>query len=225
MTRALVLRPEPGNRDTCARLAAAGVTAIAAPLFAVVPVAWEPPVGEFDALLLTSANAARHAGASLAQYATLPVVAIGAATAAAARTAGLRVDEVGTGDVTAAVARAGGRRLLHLAGRHRRTVPGITAVTVYESVALPLAPDTLVVAKDGVALLHSARAARRFAALLPAEARSALSLAALSPAIADAAGPGWYGIASVPQPRDALLVALAADIIDRSRAGADKSAS
>ena len=72
--RALVLRPEPGAAATLERLAAAGVVGEAMPLFRVLPRAWSPPAGAFDALLLTSANAVRHGGEGLARVRHLPVV-------------------------------------------------------------------------------------------------------------------------------------------------------
>ena len=62
-----------------------------------------------------------------------------------------------------------------------------------------------------VALLHSARAARRLAALVDGR-RSAISLAALSPAVAAAAGAGWGHVAAADAPSDAALVALAATL-------------
>ena len=56
------------------------------PLFSVESLAWKvPDAASFDALLLTSANAVRQAGAGLTQLRGLPVHAVGAATATAAR--------------------------------------------------------------------------------------------------------------------------------------------
>lgn len=86
----LVVRPEPGSTRTLARLHALGVDAAAFPLFATVPVPWDAPdPAAHDALLITSANAVRHAGPTLAALAHLPVIAVGAQTAEAARGAGL----------------------------------------------------------------------------------------------------------------------------------------
>ena len=65
MSKVVVLRPEPGASATLARAKAAGIDAVAIPLFEVVPVAWDAPdPSSVDALLLTSANAARHGGAA-----------------------------------------------------------------------------------------------------------------------------------------------------------------
>lgn len=216
MTRtALVLRPAPGAARTLARLAALDVPARALPLFAVSPRAWAPPAaGEHDALLLTSANAVRHAGAGLAAVAHLPVVAVGEATAAAARAAGLVVAVTGAGDVAAAVAGAGAfPRLLHLAGADHVAVPGVERRIVYASLPLPVDAAALeAAARGGVALLHSARAAARFAEVLPAGARGDVRLACLSAAVARAAGEGWAALAVAPRPADAALAALAATL-------------
>lgn len=209
MTRALVLRPEPGNARTCAALSAAGIEPVSLPLFAAVSVAWSPPdPAAYDALLLTSAQAVRLAGDGLAGLAGLPVVAVGAATATAARAAGLDVAIVGEGDAAAAVARAGAfPRLLHLAGREHVAQPGVDTLTVYASEPLPVASDALVVAIDNVVLLHSARAARQFALLGNELPRRQIRLAALSPAIADAAGDGWADVSIAERPDDHALIA------------------
>ncbi|MFK3889459.1 uroporphyrinogen-III synthase [Sphingomonas sp. NPDC079357] len=213
MTHALVLRPEPGNARTCAALAAVGIDPVSVPLFAAVPVGWSPPdPADYDALLLTSAQAVRLAGDGLAQLAGLPVVAVGAATAAAARAAGIDVVMVGNGDAAAAVARAQTfPRLLHLAGREHVAQPGVATLIVYASEALPVASSALAAAVDGVVMLHSARAAQRFALLTATLPRPRISVAALSPAIARAAGPGWARVIVADRPDDhALIEAVAA---------------
>lgn len=208
--RALVLRPAPGNARTIAALAALGVPAVALPLFLVTPCRWTMPDREaFDALLLTSANAARHAGAALRAL-DLPVVAVGEATAAAARAAGLTVMIVGTGDAAAAVAQAGERRLLHAAGRDHVALAGVETIVVYASDAVELPGDALDIALDSVVLLHSRRAATRFVALLGDANRARIKVAALSSAVAEAAGTGWEALATPSEPNDRALVALAA---------------
>lgn len=215
MTRTVVvLRPEPGNGETAARLAALGLRVIRLPLFAVAPVDWSvPPAAAADALLLSSANAVRHGGPGFGALRALPVVAVGAATARAATAAGFTVVLTGDTDAAAAVRAAhaaGLGRLLHLGGRDRVTVVP-DSVAVYASVALPVPCETVAALRDTVALLHSARAARRFAALA-GDSRAAISLVALSPAVAAAAGPGWQQVAAVDEPRDDALVALAATL-------------
>lgn len=215
---AAVLRPEPGGGRTAKRLAALGVRAIRCPFFAYRPVDWTPPDADaFDALLLTSAAAPRLAGAGLAALRRLPVAAVGAATAAAARAAGLDVIWTGTGDavVAAALARAdGAERLLHLAGRDRSGPPGMTpdttSITVYASEALPVPAGTVGAWAGGGVLVHSARAARRLAEVSGAAERAAVALFALSPAVLAAAGGGWRDGAAADRPDDAALCRLAA---------------
>lgn len=207
---ALVLRPAPGDAATAARLAAHGITAIRLPLFTVVPLDWALPAGAFDTLLLTSANAVRHAGAGLAAVRALPAVAVGEATAAAARDAGLDVIAVGEGDAAAALALVPGRRVLRLGGRDRTPLAGVTDVAVYASAPQPLPSGALDVAHGAVALLHSTRAATRFAML--AGDRSTIRLAAISDKVAVAAGDGWARVGTAATPDDAALVALAATL-------------
>jgi uroporphyrinogen-III synthase len=220
MTRRIaVLRPEPGNSTTIAALRRAGLQPIALPLFEIAPVSWNPPeAAAFDGLLLTSANAVRTAGPGLGALASLPVFAVGAATAAAARQAGLRVIAQGREGVEAIVAAAtarGHHRLLHLAGRDRAAAPaGVTAITVYESRAIDLDPAALQPIEGQVALLHSPRAAQRFAALSAMIDRSTIRLAALSPAVAAAAGEGWAERAVAAARDDSALVALARRLAD-----------
>ncbi|MDF7777515.1 uroporphyrinogen-III synthase, partial [Sphingomonas sp. AOB5] len=108
MSRAIaVLRPEPGNRVTAIAIEARNGRAIRLPLFAAGPVAWAAPdAQDYDALIVTSANAMRHGGPGLVRLLELPVWAVGKATAEAARRAGFTVDGVGN---------AGSAALLELA--------------------------------------------------------------------------------------------------------------
>ncbi|WP_404373633.1 uroporphyrinogen-III synthase [Sphingomonas sp. MMS24-J45] len=219
-----VLRPEPGNAATCARAAAAGFETISLPLFAVQALAWDAPrVADFDALILTSANALRFAGPGLSDLTRLPVLAVGPHTAAAAREAGFDVMAAGGGDgaeIAALATAQGVSRALHLTGRDRTLSAGgpiARVIPVYESAVVPVDPARLQALVGSIALLHSARAARRLAELLDAAGidRSRLAIAAFSPAIAAAAGRGWADSASATTPDDAALFA-AARRIDRT---------
>ena len=201
----MVVRPEPGNTATADRLRAAGHDVIAQPLFAVVPVAWTPPdPAGFDALLLTSANALRHGGDGLAALASLPVIAVGQATAASARAAGFVVAAIGDGDAAAAVALAGAHRLLHLAGRHHRSVGVEETIVVYASGPVPIDPATVSAWQHRTILLHSSRAARRVAALV--DRRNSIRLVALSEPVHAAAGTGWRSTAIAAAPTEASLL-------------------
>lgn len=213
-----VLRPEPGNSATCARLCDAGREAIALPLFHVVARPWDAPdPAQFDAMILTSANAVRHAGPLLHQYTALPAYAVGAQTARAAAAAGFGVAATGRDNAAALLAMAeaaGVRRALHLGGAATTVTPGgivATSRTVYASNALDHSAATLTRLSGATALLHSARAAARLAELCAAHAmdRSTIALAAISPAAAAAAGAGWAGIAIAAQPDDTSLIAAA----------------
>ena len=206
----VILRPEPGNAATAARVEAAGYPALRQPIFESRPLPWTPPdPATFDALLLTSANAPRLAGASLAALAHLPAITVGERTAAAARAAGLTVALTGARDAADAIARAaaaGLPRLLHLAGRDRTaSTASLPAVTVYESVQTR-APDP---ASGATILLHSTRAAQALAAA-PLD-RALLAVVAISPAVLAAAGSGWRAARAAAHPTDtAMLAELAA---------------
>lgn len=207
----LVLRPQPGADATAARARAIGLQPFVAPLFATAPMAWQPPIAAgFDALLFTSASAVRAAGAGLANFAHLPVVTVGEATAEAAQTAGLNVVEVGEADGAAVVAATRFHRLLHLAGRRHAPLddPRVTSIPVYAAEALP--PPVL--PPEGVALLHSGRAARRFASIVTS--RDRYCLVAISPSVAEDAGYSWRSVAAAEQPRDAAMLALAASLCE-----------
>lgn len=238
MTRRLaVLRPEPGNAATRGRAAAAGFATIALPLFEVRAMAWHAPdPAEHDALILTSANALRFGGEGLAALTSLPVFAVGAQTAAAARAAGFTVAATGERDGARLVELAsahGVTRALHLTARDRTLDTGgpiTSTIAVYESAVLAIDDTALRQLEGTVALLHSARAARRLAELLDTAAipRARVAIAAFGPAIAAAAGEGWAGAATAAAPDDAaLFVAIrmlpATTAIDRPPGPSDKA--
>lgn len=217
MTRLLVLRPQPGADATAARAAAQGWQPVVHPLFRVVVLGWEPPAAEAqDAILMTSANAARHGGPGLAALRPLPLFAVGSATARAARDAGFTRIVTGDGDGAAAIAlahAAGHVRILHLCGRDHVAFAGTDRRHVYAAEPVTDAPPPA-----DVALLHSARAARLYRSLLPDPATTAI--AALSPAVAAAAGGGWKAVAIAQRPDDESLLAAAARLCDQgSQAG------
>lgn len=193
-----------------------GMDAILLPLFKTCSVEWAAPdPASFDAVLMTSANAALLGGPDLVRYLHLPLYAVGEATARAAIAAGFTDVIVGARDV-GAIARAmiedGRNHAIHLAGRDRTPAqvasPTITVVTTYASRALP--PQTIPIGT--VALLHSTRAASRFSEL--ALDKSSIAAVAISNAVADAAGPGWQSVAIADQPRDAAMLALAARLCE-----------
>ncbi|WP_066726775.1 uroporphyrinogen-III synthase [Sphingomonas pituitosa] len=214
-----VLRPEPGNRITAAAIEGRGRIALRLPLFETRPLAWSvpDPLG-FDALILTSANAVRLAGAALGALRNLPVHAVGEATASAARRAHLDVVAVGSAGAAALVEAArdaGVRRALHLAGRERTLEAGGIVgqvVPVYASEALPIAPADVAALDGAVALIQSARAGSRLAEIVPD--RGALLLAALSEAAAAGAGTGWRAVAIAAYPETEALIDTAIALSD-----------
>ena len=224
MSRAIaVLRPEPGNTATAAAIEALGLTAIRLPLFEVHAIDWvAPDASRFDALLLTSANAPRHAGPGLAALRGLPVHAVGDATAAAARDAGLEVVAVGGRDgaaLVAAAAASGVRRGLLLGGRDRALAsdPIIAeAIATYASDPMAVPVEALDRLTGSVVMVHSPRAARRVADLIDRAGidRRTVRLAAISAAAAQAAGDDWDRIAAAATPDDAALAALARALAD-----------
>ena len=188
-----------------------GMAVLAIPLFEIVPVPWSAPdPNEFDAIVLTSANAVRHGGAELERLKRLPVLAVGSATAAAARDAGFSVTAIGAGG-----ARDMGlpteERLLHLAGRDHVASGAARVITVYE--AQPIArPAGLDAIGKCVVAIHSPRAGRRLDELVGQ--RSQIAIAAISTAAAEACGPGWRRVHAAHQPNDAALLALAARLCE-----------
>lgn len=212
--RLVVVRPEPGNARTVAAARALGFAAAAMPLFGVAPLPWTPPdPAGFDALVLTSANAVRHGGDGLDALRGLPVLAVGAATAAAARAAGFVVAATGSADAAALIDAASSYpRLLHLGGRDRVMVPVTAGIAVYASDPLPVPADAAALLHGATVLLHSARAAQAVAAL-PVE-RDATAVAAISPAVLEAVGAGWRRGAAAARPSDAALLCVAASLAD-----------
>jgi uroporphyrinogen-III synthase len=221
----LVLRAAGDAAATAARLAARGHAPLVAPLFDPRPLPWEPPARPPAALALTSARAAELAGPGLAAFAALPAWCVGEATARAARAAGLaRAQALGAGGAAGlAVAIAAldppPARLLWLAGRERVAIPPIPGCVVEERAVyavelLPLAPAAARALAGGAidcVLLHSPRMAAWFAAECDrlGLARGQLQLAALSPGVAAAAGPGWAGVSIADRPEEAALLAAA----------------
>ena len=214
MRRLVVLRPEPAANRTVERARELGLEAIAIPLFELEAVEWSAPdPAQFDGLLLTSANAVNMGGRQLERVRGLPVHAVGEATALAAEVAGLGVASIGKGGVEELLGSLRpGSRLLHLCGEDRRApqLPRqqISCVAVYRARAMDL-PDSLPDLRGQVAAVHSPRAARRLAEIVPDEDRADVRLAAISKAAADAAGPGWAEVRIATAPTDSALLALA----------------
>lgn len=214
----LIIRPQPGNDASAKRAREAGFDVIQFPFFEVRSRAWQAPdPSGYDALLITSANAIRHAGPELGAMSHLPVHAVGVRSADEARQAGLKVHSEGTGDAAQALqaaADAGHNRLLWLAGEDRQQLVPPVGMTVDQQVvyaSVPIDPDIAMaeaVRSTDVIALHSARAARRLAALVDQWQipRTSIVIACFSEAIADTAGSGWRAVAIADRPEDSALL-------------------
>jgi uroporphyrinogen-III synthase len=178
MMRLLVTRPEPDGERTAAELRRRGHEAMLAPLLRVETVA-NADLGEgpWAAILLTSANGARAIAGHprRAELLPLPVLAVGQASAAAARDAGFSDVTSADGDggdlARLATARfaSGSRPLLYLAGEDRArdlggelTASGIKVRTaaVYRTVKATAFPPNVRAALEAGAVngvLHFSR--------------------------------------------------------------------
>ena len=212
----LVLRPERGAIATTKKAEALGLSPLIRSLFAVKAIAWgAPDRALFDALLMTSANAMRYGGQAIGLYRDLPVFAVGAATAQAARDAEFTQVIEGAGnaaDALRTLADRGYSRPLHLAGQDRTPYPPlpftVTTCVVYEAVAT----DVGLLTGRYAALVHSARAAAHFAERCPSP--SQVDIIAISSTVAEATGTGWRSINVAAEPTDNAMLALAAMLCD-----------
>ncbi|MGL5839734.1 MAG: uroporphyrinogen-III synthase [Sphingorhabdus sp.] len=219
--RLLIIRPEPGATASAKRAHEAGFEPVVVPFFEVRPRDWVAPNADrFDALLITSANAVRHAGSQLQVLAHLPVHAVGINSAQASADAGLRLASTGMTDVADAIeaaAAAAHRRLIWLAGEDRTLPcpPGdmrIEPYTVYASEPLKLSVKSKrLVEQCPLVALHSARAAHAFADYIDRQKlkRGDFLLAAFSSGIANVAGKDWKRIAIAKAPNDQALLSAA----------------
>ena len=218
--KVLIVRPEPGASASAERARALGLEPVIAPLFRIRPLPWEAPdPSGFDAVLLTSANAARNAGAGLAAFTQLRCYAVGESSADAARDAGFADVRTGPGDGAAAAAMMdehGVTRAIHPCGRDRAGLGEIRVeivpAPVYAADALDRLPDAAVAALRGGALLlvHSPRAGALLARLVGEKAD--VAIAAISAAAAEATGEGWGSVAVAGAPSDEALLELAAKL-------------
>lgn len=236
MARILVTRPEQDASATAARLRDLGHDALITPLMAVHFLPGPPlDLAGVQALLVTSANGVRALAARQAGAEThLPVLAVGDATARAARDLGFADVESAGGDVddlarlAAARLRPGGGVLLHVAGskvagdlagmlatagyRYRRSV-------LYEAQPVAVLPGAAQAAlADGTAtavLLYSPRTAALFHDLVQAAGLSgfleAMTAFCLSANVAARAGAGWRGVRVARQPTEQALMDAVAD--------------
>lgn len=219
----LILRPLDGALQTERRAKDLGLSPVVDPLFTVESIDWSGPVAEdFDALLLTSANALRFGGAQLEAYLSLPVLAVGEKTAEAATAAGFQVEKTGGTDARDLLSQLDDGlypNILWLAGEQHTELSiksrYLEIVPVYRSKAIALGQEAVAcLAEETIILLHSARAARHFLSelerlRLPANIHHVL---AFSEKAAEAAGQGWKSVQSAEHPDDDALLSLASTL-------------
>ncbi|MGD9980819.1 MAG: uroporphyrinogen-III synthase [Hyphomonadaceae bacterium] len=220
MLRIAVTRAEPEASRTAARVQARGAQAIVAPLLTIVPCEYDTNTEGAQAILFTSTNGVR-AFPQVGGARDRIVLAVGDATAEAAREAGFSDVRSADGDVSALAALAQRElnpakgKLIHiagdrvagdLAGELRAAGFSVERRQAYASVAAIALPDALKQPLD-IVLFHSARAAETFVALGAPNAAQ-LTAGCLSAAIAEAAATtSWKRIITAARPREDDLLA------------------
>lgn len=220
-----ITRAEPAATATAARLRSLGHMPLVLPLLEVRPVTDAPPdLTKVGALAFTSANGVR-VFARLTSARNLPVFAVGAACAQAARAAGFRQVLSADGDVAALaagiVSRAGEFRgaVLHpaatepagdLAGPLARSGVTLRTLPIYEAVPVSPPPAVLHQALAAeVALIYSPKAARQLAVLLRGRQAPGLRALCLSKAVAKPLARARIGSrAYAPVPLESALLNL-----------------
>jgi uroporphyrinogen-III synthase len=238
---ALLTRPRADAEILAALLRARGVDSLIEPVIEILPLdgARLPPLAPMQALLLTSANGVRALAALLGpppevpeapEARDLPLLAVGAATAEAARQAGFTNVEFAGGDVAALAALAktwldpARGPLLHIAGSR---IAGDLAARlgdqgfaverhcIYRAEASDALSgethDALASGKIDMVLFFSPRSARAFVKLIRAAALESvlarITAICLSPAVAEeAAGIKWRRIRAASRPEQAALL-------------------
>jgi uroporphyrinogen-III synthase len=226
----LIIRPQPGNDASASRALEAGFEPVQLPFFEVRARAWNaPPVAQFDSLLITSANAIRHAGAGLEAFTALPVHAVVQNSAAAVTAAGLMLASVGTMGVDEALQQAkaaGHHHLLWLAGARIRPIsiapPGMQIETqhhlFFRTCRTTRRCGNGHHCQCGYCCAPFGPRSTRFAELVDSSrlSRDDIWIAAFSSAIAQAAGPGWRGIAIAERPDDQALLSAAHTLVKQA---------
>ena len=222
----LVLRPQPGAGETAQRAAAQGLAPLVVPMFEVRAVPWSmDSTTPYDAVFITSSNTLKFIDKNLNFLKDLPILCVGEATADAARRAGLSDVTAGTDGAAALAdlaAALGYRHLLWLAGEPHTPVnhPNLLfdVKIIYETAELAIDTRVQEVTQQPlVALVHSPRAAQRFAGLLPE--RGHIDLVAISEKAAIAAGPGWASVHWPNAPSDSAMLEIAAPLCRAGETG------
>ena len=221
MLRVAITRAQPEADRTAERVRARGAEAIVAPLLTIVPCGYDTSTSGAQAIIFTSTNGVRAFPDARGARERL-VLAVGDATANAAREAGFINVRSADGDANALVDLAkreldpANGKLVHVSGDHvggdvsgklRAAGFSVDWRLAYASIAAMVLPDALLGPLD-VVLFHSTRAAETFAALGAPNADK-LTAGCLSDSVAQAAArTSWKRIITAPYPReDDLLTA------------------
>ena len=212
----LILRPIDGARKTAAKAQGLGLQVLVDPLFAIRPLSWNAPsADQYDAIMLTSANAVVTAGEKLQNYLSLPALVVGSATRCNAEAAGFEVVQSGTSGAQSLVdLLPAGRfkRILRLTGSDFTTVQSerlIDQKAVYEATNIGLGEVAQKTLRSGsIILIHSVRAAT----ILLEEmdkfdiAGDENQVVAMSEKVAEAAGNRWKSVSVAEKPTDEALL-------------------
>lgn len=231
--RVLVTRPEPDASALARTLAALGIDSILAPLMEIRDRPQPVALDGVQAVLATSANGVR-AFARCTPRRDLPLFAVGAATARAARAEGFVSVDTAGGDVAALGARVAGAlapakgALLHvagtvtagdLAGRLGAAGFEIRRVALYEARPVERLPAKAAEAiREGevdAVLFFSPRTARAFVTLVrearvAAELRGSTAYCLSGAVAAEVAALGWRAIRVAETPDQQALLSLVA---------------
>jgi uroporphyrinogen-III synthase len=235
--RALVTRPREDAEEVARDLRARGIEVLLAPMLSIAPVR-DPAVdlGGVQAILFTSANGVRAFAAASSERG-LPVLAVGDATAAAARKSGFANVESAAGDV-ASLADLAARRLNPATGALFHAAASVVAgdlagileskgfavrrAVLYDAVPAKEFPADVVAALNentlDIVLFFSPRSAATFVTLIDKsglrEACGHVAAFCLSPAVAKAIGSlPWRALRTASRPdwaamRDEIETAL-----------------
>jgi len=230
--RVLITRPQPGADRTAGRLVRQGHVPLVLPLTATAATdpGPAPEAGAYDAVAVTSQAALRHLPTAWRQAIDrLPLYAVGAATADAARPDWQGEVVSADGDATALTrllrALIPHARLLYACGRIRTpfleeklAAAGMTvrAVEVYDTRRLAMSPDkaeSIIGDPIDIVLVHSAQGAAALADFMSQAPLAPLfeqsRLLCISPRAARALGDGFDDrIAVAAHPDEAALLAL-----------------
>lgn len=225
MSRVWVTRAQPGADATAARVRDLGMEPLVEPLLEVRSLPSEPfDAARVGALAFSSANAVRTFVPRSAER-TLPVFVVGAATAAAAKSAGFADVRSAGGDVRALAELILSQRsgfqgeVLHPSAVEPAgdlvgalTAAGLEArrLALYETVVRTPAPALFeALSALRFVLVHSPRGARALADVLTDSPAPNLTALCLSPAIAaPLAGAGLAVVGSAEAPQEEALMEL-----------------